>query len=212
MKTVSGGSGRFEAMREIVLALALLILIPIGGPAQTLTPPLDLARREPIIDGQGAAGIRLGDPEETIIKKMGALPWKIEQFEGGSLRDLLYVAAGPQYEWGIVIGITFTSGQAGAEAIRILVGRRPPTVYQYLGHTSKGYRLGEPKGRLQALYGTPNEVISDPPGSEEFWWYRTAGLIIVPGEKTVVGETEAKLIVVKPDLTPHQVRRFIFRR
>lgn len=191
--------------------MALVTLSAVAGDALAQQLPLgwERVRREPIIERQGAAGIRLGDSEEAIIRKLGILPAKTSVSSDGLRKHLLFVASGPWYEWGIVIEVTLTFPQGAAEAIGILVGRRPPEAYQYEGRTTKGYGLGESKDRLRALYGEPDEIVTGPPGSDELWWYRATGLVVVPGEKTVMDQNEAKLIVVRPHLKPDELRHLI---
>jgi len=204
-----GGWRSFERFRRrcLIVVVGLSVLAPLGLHGQTLTPELDRARREPIIDGKGAAGIQLGDTEDAVIKTLGGLPWKIEEFEGGARRDFFYVGVDPQAQWTLGLGITFRRDRA--QAIHIFGGRLPPGAYPYQGRTSRGYQLGDPPDRLRALYGAPDEVLSQRPGVQEFWWYRAAGLIISPGERAVRGEMEASLIVLNPQATPAEVRRLL---
>ncbi len=204
-----GGWRSFERFRHpcLILAVGLAVQIPLGVHGQTLTPELDRARREPIIDGKRAAGIQLGDTEDAVIKTFRGLPWKTEAFEEGARRDFIYVGVDPQAQWTFGLGITFRQNRV--QAIHIFGGRRPPGAYPYQGRTSRGYQLGDPPDRLRALYGAPDEVLSQRPGVQEFWWYRAAGLLISPGERAVRGEMEASLIVLSPQATPAEVRRLL---
>ena len=189
---------------SLIVAVGLVIQAPIGE-TQPLTAELDLARREPIIDGTGAAGIQLGDTVEAVIKRLGGLPWKTEEFEGGARRDFFYVGVDPQAQWTLGLGITFRQNRV--QAIHIFGGRRPPGAYPYQGRTSRGYQVGDPPDRLRALYGAPDETLRH--GLQEFWWYRAAGLLISPGERAVRGEMEASLIVINPQASPAEVRRLL---
>lgn len=204
---VCGGSGCSDGMRRL-LVLILLALAPEGLSAQQSTAALDLARRQPIVDGQGLAGIRLGDTEEAVMAKLGGLPWKTTTSSDGWRRSHLYVAMSSADE-GMTIEVTFTLEEARAEAITLRSGRQPNRQYSYEGRTTRGYRLGEPKDRLRAVYGMPDEVIPSFAGSDELWWYRGAGLVAFPGEKTIQGTHETRLTVVRPNLTSEQMRRLV---
>ena len=191
--------------------VAFLVPLILGADvcvAQTLTPALDFARRQPIVEGQGLGGIQIGDTEEEIRKKMGS-PLRVHQSPDGLKRDLRYAAVGPGQEWGIIFDITLTLARGGAEAILLIVVRRPPTPYEYLGHTTRGYRPGEPPARALALYGKPDEILAGPPGSDELWWYRSLGLLIVPGERSIMGQSQAKLAVIRRNLTPAELRGIV---
>lgn len=198
-------------MRGSAFVFVLLTVFLGWGPgaAQSLTPALDHARRQSISEGRGLGGIRLGDTEEEIMKKLGGPPLRIGQSPDGARRDLIYAAVGPEREWGIVLQITLTLRQGGAEAIWLTVGRRPPASHQYLGRTARGYLPGEPKERILAIYGNPDETITGPPGTDEIWWYRAEGLLVVPGEKQIRGENQSKLAVVRPNLSLEELRRHV---
>ncbi len=199
----------FERFRHpcLIVAIGFAVQVPPGLHGQTLTPELDRARRGPIIDGRGAAGIQLGDTAEAVIQKLGGLPWKTEEFEGGARRDFLYAAVDLQGQWALVLTISLRQNRA--QAIQIVAARRPPAAHPYQGRTSRGYQLGDSPARLRALYGAPDEVISMRPGSQEFWWYRAAGLLITPPERDVRGEMETSLIVLNPHATLAEVRRLL---
>ena len=189
----------------VVLALALVTLTPPVLQAQDLNPSLDRARRQPINDGQGAAGISLGDTEEAVIKSLGGIPLKSRESSDGLLRELLYAAVDPQERWAFALRIVL--GEGGVETIGIAVSRRAGSAFPYLGRTRKGYQFGESKDQLQARYGRPDDVFKRPPAAGEFWWYRSAGLVIEPGERTVEDASESMLTIVRPHLTAAEARR-----
>lgn len=149
--------------------------------------------------------LRLHLKTAIALASLGALPFKTDQSLDGSRRDLIYVIAPPSREWGILIRLTFTLRQAGLEMIHLTVARRETVASPYLGRTSRGYRPGDPKERLRSLYGSPDEVMT-PSGGPEFWWYKAAGLVVLPGEETIGDERQAKLMVVRPNLSSAEVR------
>ena len=191
----------------VYLAIAMgLTAMPLGkvhGQPQ-LTPALDRARREPIADGRGAAGLRLGDQIATVTNTLGS-PFKVETFEAGARQDFLYAAFGPGEVWGLVI--TAIIRQNPVQAIEIVSARRPPEAHPYLGSTTLGYRLVDPGSRLRALYGAPDLVIVE--HRREYWWYQRAGIVVTPDERVIQGEAERALILLSPNASLIEVRRLL---
>ncbi|HEV8641982.1 MAG TPA: hypothetical protein VGV13_12855 [Methylomirabilota bacterium] len=194
---------------KTAVAFGFLVCSLVAVPDGAGTTAIDQALQQPIIEGQAAAGIRLGDSESAAINRLGALPFKTDQSLDGSRRDLIYVIAPPSREWGVLMRLTFTLRQAGVEMIHLTVVRQAGVALPYTGRTSKGYQPGEPKDRLRILYGPPDEVITIPPGTAEFWWYKGVGLVVSPGEQTIGDERQARLIVVKPHLSLAEVRELV---
>ncbi|MGH9252104.1 MAG: hypothetical protein ACRD0W_21685 [Acidimicrobiales bacterium] len=152
-------AGSWLAGVGLLIAWGVVVQTPGGVTAQTLSPALDRARNEPIVDGKAAGGVQLGELQQAVIKRFGGLPAKIESFEAGARQDFLYVGADPAGQWALVLGIVFR--QERVHAISIVVSRRPPEPFPYGGATSRGYRIGEPVERLRALYGSPDAVMPD---------------------------------------------------
>ena len=190
----------------IALGLTAMPLAKVHGQPQ-LTTALDRARREPIADGRGAAGLRLGDQIVAVTNALGS-PFKIETFEAGARQDYLYAAFGPGEVWGLVITAIIRQNQV--QAIEIVSARRPPEAHPYLGSTALGYRLGDPGSRLSAPYGTPDATIVEPGGERrEYWWYQRAGIVVTPDERVIQGEAERALILLSPNASLNEVRQLL---
>jgi hypothetical protein len=189
---------------------ALLVLVGPGvGPAQA---SIEEARRQPIVEGESAAGIRLGDSEDAVVAALGGIPLPAERLAGGARTDLVYELGESSGDWDITIRLTFTSAEMGVEAIQMIVTRRPSAAPPYLGRTTRGYQPGQPIEVARALYGSPDGMILASPGSAALWWYREAGIVFLPGE--IVGDDrhETRFIVLNPYLSPDDLVRLVAER
>lgn len=197
------------AFPAALVGALLLLLVPGAGFAQT---SLEQARSQPIVEGESAAGIRLGDSEDAVVAALGGIPLRSELLAGGARKDLVYELGEPSGEWDITIRVTFTSAEMGVEAITFIIARRPPAAPPYLGRTTRGYQPGQPIELARALYGSPDRVILAPPGSAALWWYREAGIVFLPGETVGSDRNETRFIVLNPYLSPDALVRLVAER
>ncbi len=188
-------------------------LLLLGSPGAGLArSALEHARTESIIEGERAAGIRLGDSEDDVIAVLGGPPGRTERLQDGARADLVYAFRDPSGDWDLTIRVTFTSYEMGVEAIQLIIGRRPPAAPPYRGRTTRGYRPGEPMERARALYGSPDGTVLTSPGSAALWWYREAGLVFLPGETVERDRHETRFVVLNPYLSPDDLVRLVADR
>ncbi|MBI4635316.1 MAG: hypothetical protein HY727_03110 [Candidatus Rokubacteria bacterium] len=199
-----------KAVFTAALVGALLSLFVSGaGVAQ---PSLERARRQPIVEGESAAGIRLGDSEDAVVAALGGPPLRSERLIGGTREDLVYELGEPSGDWDITIRVTFTTAEMGAEAIQLIITRRPSAAPPYLGRTTRGYQPGQPIESARALYGSPDSVILASSRSAALWWYREAGIVFLPGETVGHDRNETRFIVLHPFLSPDDLGRLVADR
>lgn len=199
-----------KAAFAAALAGALLLLpVPGAGFAQT---SLERARSRPIVEGESAAGIRLGDSEDAVVAALGGPPLRTERLNGGTRTDLVYELGEPSGDWDVTIRVTFTSDDMGVEALQLNIGRRPSVASPYLGRTTRGYQPGQPVELARALYGSPDSVILPSPGSAALWWYREVGIVLLPGETVGNGRNETRFLVLNPYLSPDDLVRLVADR
>lgn len=199
-----------KAAFAAALAGALLLLpVPGAGFAQA---SLEHARSQPIVEGESAAGIRLGDSEDAVIAALGGPPLRTERLNGGTRKDLVYEFSEPSGDWDVTIRLTFTSDEMGVEAIQLIIARRPSVGSPYLGRTTRGYQPGQPMELARALYGSPDSTILASPGSAALWWYREAGIVLLPGETVGNDRNETRFIVLNPYVSPDDLVRLVADR
>lgn len=186
-----------------------MLLLPGTSVAQT---SLEWARTQPIVEGESAAGIRLGDSEDAVVTALGGAPLRSEWLAGGARRDLVYEFGESSGDWDVTIRVTFTSAEMGVEAIHVIIARRPSVASPYLGQTARGYRPSQPSDWARALYGAPDAMIATSPDSTALWWYRQAGIVFLPGEKVGGERNETRFIVLNPYLSPDDLVRLISDR
>src|SRR5262245_36952737 len=149
--------------RAHVLALIAACGLGVGaGEARAANPDLEQVLYAPIIEGQAAAGLRLGNDRETTARALGE-PEKVMSLNKAILERYVYRRVDPTLKSLTMIWVTFTIGLRGADSISIIDARQPPTAFGYVGRTSTGYRMGESARRLTQLYGEPDAVIKQPP-------------------------------------------------
>jgi hypothetical protein len=142
---------------------------------------LDRARQQPILEGDSAAGIRLGDGEDAVATTLGGPPQRTESVGPGSRRVLVYVSADPSNEWSVTIRVLLGGDQPKVQAVGLFISRRDTATNPYSGRTGKGYEPGQPADWAQAVYGFPDRIITGAGDLPDLWWYREAGLVIAPG-------------------------------
>jgi hypothetical protein len=174
--------------------------------------PLEQARSQPIIEGESAAGIHLGDNEDAVVAALGGPPLRTESLAGGARKDFVYELAEPSGDWDVTIRVTFTSHDMGVEAIHLIMARRPSVAPPYLGRTTRGYQPGQPVDLARALYGLPDSMILASPGSVALWWYREAGVVFLPGETVGTDRNETRFVVLNPFLSPDDLVRLVADR
>lgn len=176
--------------------------------SQAASPELERALRAPIIEGQAAAGVRLGDDREKLARVLGEAK-NVETLNLALVERYVYSRVDPSLRSLTIISVTFTIGQRGADSIFLIDDRQAPSPFGYVGRTSKGYRMGEGVERLKQLHGEPDVVFKRPPMMRPYYWYRAKGLVVSPEAKET-DYTEAQIVVVKPDITREELDRLIF--
>lgn len=192
-----------------LIGALLLLFVPGMGFAQTL---LEQARSQPIVEGESAAGIRLGDSEDAVVAALGGPPLLTEWRNGDARKDLVYELREPSGDWDVTVRVTFTSDDMGVEAIQLIIRHRPSVGSPYLGRTTRGYQPGQPIESARALYGSPDSMILASPGSAPLWWYREAGIVFLPGETVGNDRNETRFIVLHPFLSPDDLGRLVADR
>lgn len=201
--------GDKTAFTAALVGALLSLFVSGAGVAQ---PSLEQARSQPIVEGESAAGIRLGDSEDAVVAALGGPPLRSERLNGGTREDLVYEFGEPSGDWDITIRVTFTTAEMGVEAIQLLITRRPSVASPYLGRTTSGYQPGQPIELARALYGSPDSMILASPGSAPLWWYREAGIVFLPGETVGNDRNETRFIVLNPYLSPDDLVRLVAER
>ena len=188
--------------------LLLLLAFDVGF----TQPSLERALGQPLVEGESAAGIRLGDSEDAVVAAFGGASRPAEWLAGGHRKDLVYQLGEPSGDWDVTIRVTFTSAEMGVEAIQLIIGRRPSVASPYLGRTARGYQPGQPSEVARALYGSPDSMIVASPESVALWWYREGGILFLPGETVGGNRNETRFIVLNPYLSPDDLARLVAGR
>lgn len=208
MRRVRGGLLSSAHHGQVLLGLTLLtLMLAVSALGQTTSEMWETARRQPIVDGQGAVGIRLGDDLQSIVQKLGP-PDRSDAENRSSTMGHLWQHVGPNADWHLALNVSYTIGQTGADAIHVTAVRRNRTTpFPYLGRTQKGYAVGEGIERLRALYGTPDHIFALPPAAPRWFWYRAAGLVVSP---PVQGDYEAtQFAVLRPNTSADEAHRLL---
>jgi hypothetical protein len=180
--------------------------------AQTSTPALDQARQQPILEGDGAAGIRLGDSEDAVATALDSPPQRTESVGPGSRRVLVYVSADPSNDWSVTIRVLLGGDAPQVQAIGVLISRRETAANPYSGRTGKGYEPGQPADWAQAVYGFPDRIITGAGDLPDLWWYREAGLVIAPGWRANGDQYETWVAVMDPPRMLTDIAEAVFQR
>lgn len=197
------------AFSTALLGWLFLFVTPGVGFSQS---SLQQARNQPIVEGESAAGIRLGDSEDGVVTAFGGPPLRTERRNGGIGADLVYEFGDPSGDWDITIRVTLTSEETGVEAIQLIIARRPTAAPPYVGRTTRGYQPGQPMELARALYGSPDSMVLASRGSAPLWWYREAGIVFLPGETVGNDRHETRFIVLNPYLSPGDLARLVADR
>ena len=111
------------AFNAILGGALFLLLVPGASVSQT---SLERAGTRPIVEGESAAGIRLGDGEDAVVMALGGAPLRSEWLAGGARRDLVYEFGESSGDWDVTIRVTFTSAEMGVEVSGLSFdGERP---------------------------------------------------------------------------------------
>src|SRR5262249_25891724 len=192
-----GRNGRITLRVCAFAAFSVLVISPPTF-SQTSTPALDLARQQPIVEGEEAAGIRLGDREDAVITTLGGQPDRTELVNGGQ-HLLVYVSADAASGWSVTIRVLMAGDDPQVQAVGLLIIRRDATSPDG-GRTNRGYRPGDCAEWVRALYGTPDSVVTESSERPELWWYREAGIIIAPAWRAGGQGYETRIAVINPHL------------
>jgi hypothetical protein len=136
--------------RARLIALTALLLAWANSASAV---EIDRLSREPILDGEGVAGLKLGDSYDVMVHKLGAPGRTWHATSQGSVVEHAYAWDGPGQAWQIGLSVKFTIGSLGIDVIEVSALRRGTTGFPYLGRTRLGYAAGESEGRLRSLYG-----------------------------------------------------------
>jgi hypothetical protein len=180
--------------------------------AQNSTPALDQARQQPILEGDGAAGIRLGDSEDAVVTTLGGPPQRTENIGPGSRRVLIYVSADPASDWSVTFRVLVGGDEPKVQAVGLLISRRETAANPYSGRTGKGYELGKAADVVEAIYGSPDGIITGAPDLPDLWWYREAGLVIAPGWRVNGDQYETWVAVMDPPRMLSDIAEAVFQR
>lgn len=177
-----------------------LIFIPYITFAQQ--PLSDDVFNQPIIEGSGAAGIKLGDTEVNVVEKMGGLPHVVQGF-GKPQKTLTY--GNVTEKGGVFIDIFMEKTSViGVEIISI------PTEqgHLYKGKTKKGFQFGDTLEQIKTEYGVPHKFHD---GKSKILWYKKEGIIFeYPGfVDPSVGKGSPQIItIIHPNSNvPQHIRK-----
>lgn len=108
---------------------------------------------EPIIEGIGVAGLKIGDTEENVISVVGKGPFKLYKVERGlDLNDKLISFGNVTEKGGIVITAFLSNGSVAAI---LLISEAVKGEHFYRGKTKKGFIFGDSFQKIEQLYGKP---------------------------------------------------------
>lgn len=193
--------------RETLLTL-MSALLPAASPAAASgSDPTLAAIRQPIRDGEGAAGVMLGEPEAAVMRVLGRGPDRREDHPEAELRLDLWEVAPADREWIAVLALAYLLGGAGVAAVRGAAMRRSAGPAPYGGRTQRGYGLFDGAARLRQLYGQPDADFTFGPGAPVYLWYRRAGLVVLP--EIQADYRVAQFVVLPSDLTTIEARRLV---
>ena len=195
-------------MKQHRRLIAIVVLL-LGWAGSAGAVDIERLRREPILDGEGAAGLKLGDSYEIMVQKLGAPGRTWSPTRQSSLVEHAYVWDGPGQAWQIALSVKFSIGSVGIDIIEVSAMRRGTTGFPYLGRTRLGYAAGDSGARLRNLYGKPDLVLGVHLVDRDWFWYSKAGLIVSPLVKGDDHEV-AQLSVLRPNASPDEARRLLF--
>lgn len=147
------------------LIFFLLYAVSIAFAQQPLSADI---LNQPIVEGQGAAGINLGDTEAKIVEKMGGLPHVVQGF-GKPQKTLSY--GNMTEKGGVGINIFMENNSViGIEIISV------PTTqgHVYKGKSQKGFQFGDPLEKVKTMYDEPYKAHSN---GLKILWYKKEGII-----------------------------------
>lgn len=168
-----------------------LIFIPCITFAQQ--PLSDDVFNQPIIEGSGAAGIKLGDTEVNVVAKMGGLPHVVQGF-GKPQKTLTY--GNMTEKGGVFINIFMENNSVvGIEIMSV------PTVqgHLYKGKTQIGFQFGDPLEKVKTMYGAPYKAHSN---GLKILWYKKEGIIFEYSnfiDKSVGEGPGTDIVIIKPN-------------
>lgn len=123
---------------------------------------------QPIFEGNGAAGMKLGDTEVKVVEKMGGLPHILQ----GYVKPQKTLTYGTMTEkGGVFINIIMEKNSViGIEIMSV------PTIqgHSYKGKSQKGFQFGDSTERVKTLYGEPYKIHD---GKDKILWYKKEGII-----------------------------------
>ena len=149
---------------------------------------------QPIVEGQGAAGVNLGDTEVKVVEKMGGLPLSVQGF-GKPQKTLSY--GNMTEEGGVGINIFMENNSViGIEIISV------PTTqgHLYRGRSQKNFQFGDPFEKVKTMYGEPYKAHSN---GGKILWYKKEGIIFeysgFVDPSVGKGARSAIVLIIKPN-------------
>lgn len=151
-----------------ILLRGIFFLLFISSVTFAQQPLSDDVFNQPIIEGSGAAGIKLGDTEVKVVEKMGGLPHILQ----GYVKPQKTLTYGTMTEkGGVFINIIMEKNSViGIEIMSV------PTIqgHSYKGKSQKGFQFGDSIERVKTLYGEPYKIHA---GKDKILWYKKEGII-----------------------------------
>jgi hypothetical protein len=118
---------------------------------------LDRARQQPILEGDGAAGIRLGDSEDAVATALDSPPQRTESVGPGSRRVLVYVSADPSNDWSVTIRV-LTRNDIEAALLFFTEGQQPRYRTLFTGLSAQIAQIARDMQDLQLIYVAENRA------------------------------------------------------
>jgi len=143
---------------------------------------------EPIIEGKGIAGLKIGDTEENVISVISRGLLKLYKVERGLDLDDKFISFGDMGEdGGLVIDVLLSKGKVAAI---LLISEPVKGKHLYKGKTTKGFSFGDTFQKVEQLYGKPFK-------DKGIYMYKKEGIAF-----GTVGPTEKKepnsIIIMSP--------------
>ena len=111
------------------------------------------AASEPIIEGKGVAGLKIGDTEESVISVISRGLFKLYKVERGLDLNDKFISFGNAGEDGVlVIDVLLSKGKIGAI---LLISESVKGNHLYKGKTTEGFSFGDTFQKVEQLYGKP---------------------------------------------------------
>jgi hypothetical protein len=139
-----------DMFTKILLRTVLLVLMILLTSSAMYAKE---ATSEPIIEGKGVAGLKIGDTEESVISVISRGLFKLYKVERGlDLNDKFISFGNVGEDGGLVIDVLLSKGKVVAI---LLISEPVKGNHIYKGKTKEGFSFGDTFQKMEQLYGKP---------------------------------------------------------